>query len=111
MDWPTLPENPYIDNRAPGDARVCGTRVQLEIVVEEFNNGREPEDIAGNYPTLSLEAVYGTITYYLAHRDLIDRYVALVTERDEALEREHDRQPDPPVVARIKALRAAKHQA
>ena len=111
MNWPELPPCPYLDFSVPGNVRVKGTRVQLEIVVDDYLEGREADEIARDYPSLSLEAVYGVLAYYHGHRQIVDRYLARIAERDEALEREHDRQPDPPVVARIKALRTAKYPA
>ena len=37
--------------------------------------GQSAEAIAQAFPVLNLEQVYGAITYYLAHRDDIDRYL------------------------------------
>ena len=55
---------------------IAETRVSLDSVVHAFLNGESPESIAQNFPLLSLEQVYGGITFYLANRDLIDDYLA-----------------------------------
>ena len=39
------------------------------------SSGQSAEAIAQAFPVLNLELVYGAITYYLAHRDDIDRYL------------------------------------
>ena len=59
-----------------GAYRVAGSRVSLDSVVYEFLNGASPESISENFPTLTLEQVYGAITYYLAHQEEIDHYLA-----------------------------------
>lgn len=54
---------------------VAGTRVSLDSIVYGFLSGQSAEAIAQASPVLSLEQVYGAITYYLAHRDEIDQYL------------------------------------
>jgi hypothetical protein len=44
-------------------------------VVYEFQNGASPECIQKSYAALTLEQVYGAITYYLANQDAIDQYL------------------------------------
>ncbi|MBI3894014.1 MAG: DUF433 domain-containing protein [Candidatus Wallbacteria bacterium] len=111
MDYPVLPPNPYIEIRAPDDVRIAGTRMPLETVVEEFQNGCEADDIAREFPGLSLESVYGVIAYYLGHRESVERYVALTRQRDLEQEKAHDQLPEPSILARIRARRAAKQSA
>ena len=60
---------------------ISGTRVSLDSVVISFQQGLSPETIAREcFPTLTLEEVYGAITYYLGHRVEIDSYL----EKDDA---------------------------
>ena len=54
---------------------VTGSRVSLDSIVYAFLEGQTAESIARSFPTLSLEQVYGAITYYLAHRTEIDAYL------------------------------------
>src|SRR5919198_3418573 len=54
---------------------VTGTRVSLDSIVYAFLSGQSAEAIAQAFPVLNLEQVYGAITYYLAHRDDIDRHL------------------------------------
>ena len=55
-----------------GAYRITGSRVSLDSVVYDFLSGVSPETIADNYDTLTLEQVYGAITYYLANRTEVD---------------------------------------
>jgi len=56
--------------------RVAGTRISLDSIVIDFLNGISPEGIVDNFPGLTLEQVYGAITFYLANRSDIDLYIA-----------------------------------
>ncbi len=60
---------------ADGVIRVAETRVTLESVVDLFNTGASPEEIAQDFPVLQLDAVYAVITYYLRHRKEVDAYL------------------------------------
>lgn len=49
--------------------------VSLDSIVYDYLSGLSPESIADNFDTLSLEQVYGAITYYLSHKDEVDRHL------------------------------------
>ncbi len=55
--------------------RITGTRVSLDSIVYAWQEGQSAETIAQSFQVLTLEQVYGAITFYLAHRDEIDRYL------------------------------------
>jgi uncharacterized protein (DUF433 family) len=54
---------------------VAGTRVSFDSIVYAFLSGQSAEAIAQAFLVLSLEQVYRALTYYLAHRDKVDRYL------------------------------------
>jgi uncharacterized protein (DUF433 family) len=58
-----------------GPYRIAGSRVSLDSVVYDFLGGDSPETITDNYDTITLEQVYGAITYYLAHRAEVDAHL------------------------------------
>jgi hypothetical protein len=64
------------------------------LVVYAFLEGQSAEAIAQAFPVLSLEQVYGAITYYLAHREDVDEYLE-ARRRDFAHAREVARAADP----------------
>jgi uncharacterized protein (DUF433 family) len=69
----------YVDQRN-GGYYVAGTRVPLESVVYGSRLGESPEMIRQNFSALTLEQVYGAITYYLSNKSAVDAYLA-ETER------------------------------
>ena len=64
----------YVEQRDSG-YWISGTRVSLDSIVYRFLEGLPPEGITDCFPGVTLEQVYGAITYYLAHRAEIDRYL------------------------------------
>jgi uncharacterized protein (DUF433 family) len=68
-------ETAYVEQR-DGGYWIKGTRISLDSVIYEFNSGAAPESIRRSYPLLSLEEVYGAITFYLSHQHEIDDYLA-----------------------------------
>ncbi len=63
--------NEYVERRN-GGYYVAGTRVSLDSIVYSFKAGDSPETIRQNFASLTLEQVYGAITFYLAHEQEID---------------------------------------
>ncbi len=61
----------YIEQR-DGGFYIKETRVPLDSIVHEFRNGASPESIRQAFSTLTLEQVYGAITFYLGHQDEVD---------------------------------------
>jgi uncharacterized protein (DUF433 family) len=91
--------------------RIAGTRVGIETVVRDYEEGASPEEIVLRYPTLSLEQVHATITYYLAHQREIQSYVARVRGRQQEDWQRQQRRPSAFVRAlrrRLKAQRQAR---
>ena len=58
-----------------GGYYVAGTRISLDSVVAYFNNGESAETIWQNFPSLTLDQVYGAIAFYLSHRDEVDQNI------------------------------------
>ncbi len=73
--------------------RIAGTRVGIETVLRDYIEGASPEEIVLRYPTLSLEQVHATITYYLANRESIPAYLERVRQRQEEAWQEQQRHP------------------
>jgi len=59
-----------------GVVRVGNSRVSLDLVVEQYNNGVAPEDLVRAYDTLTLLDVHAVIAYYLGHRAHVHDYLA-----------------------------------
>ena len=98
----------FFDFISPETIRIKGTRVGLEVVLDEYLYwGYSPEEIASRYFALDLKKVYTTITYYLHNTEKIDAYLKANHARAEAEWREQRRNPHPGVkrILEIKAQR------
>src|SRR5215510_2288305 len=71
----TIMERSYVEQR-DGGYWVRGTRISLDSIVYAFKRGAAPESIQRAFPLLTLEEIYGAITFYLAHVQEIDTYLA-----------------------------------
>ena len=93
----------YVTTDKYGVMRVGQTRVMLDSVLASFHEGCSAETIAQQYPSLSLEEVYGAIAFSLGHSDIVDAYLA----RQDAVwrrERQAAEKSASPVVARLRAI-------
>lgn len=73
-----------------GAVRVAGTRVTLDTLVYAFNDGASAEEIARQYPSLSLADVFATLGYYLRQRDEVQAYLRQREEAAEEVRRENE---------------------
>ncbi|MCP9496148.1 MAG: DUF433 domain-containing protein [Pyrinomonadaceae bacterium MAG19_C2-C3] len=55
---------------------IVESRVSLDSVVYAFRRGASAESINHSFPSLTLEQIYGAITFYLANQECIDAYLA-----------------------------------
>ena len=67
-------DNPYIEQR-DGGYYLAGTRVSLDSIVCSFNEGRSPEAIQEDFPSLKRAHIYGAIAFYLDHQAEIRHYL------------------------------------
>jgi uncharacterized protein (DUF433 family) len=90
-----------------GDSyRISGTRVSLDSVVYDYLGGLSPESIADNFDTLSLEQVYGAITFYLSHRNEVDKHLTSNREKFDAL-RQKARKSHPLLYRKLEEMQEA----
>ena len=64
----------YVEQR-DGGYWIAGKRISLASVVYAFKRGASPESILRSFPLLTLEEIYGAITYYLSNQERIDTYL------------------------------------
>lgn len=92
--------------------RIKGHRIGIEDVLDPFNAGVPPDVIHQKYyPSLRLEEIYATITYYLHNQEKIDAYLRRGEEVADAYYQEHLQKEPSPVIKRMRALRAQKLEA
>jgi uncharacterized protein (DUF433 family) len=68
-----------------GAVRVGKSRVSLDLVVEQYENGMTPEDLVRAYDALDLSDVHTVIAYYLRHREEVRLYLKRRKEEAKAL--------------------------
>ncbi len=85
---PLDPERPPLREVEGGAVRIGKTRVSLDVVVEEYEDGMSPEDIVHAYDSLALPDVYGAIAYFLRHRAEVEAYMKRRAEEAAALRAE-----------------------
>ncbi len=68
-----------------GAVRIGGSRITLDLIVEQYENGMSPEDMVRAYDALVLGDVYAGIAYYLRHREEVQAYLKRRQEEAEAL--------------------------
>jgi uncharacterized protein (DUF433 family) len=100
----------YFDFLAPNDIRVKGTRVGIETILTDYLElGLFAEQIAARYPTLSVEQVYATLTYYWRNRTVVDTYLRTIDREIEGQRREQDLHPSQ-AVQRLRELARRRDQ-
>ncbi|MDX2180724.1 MAG: hypothetical protein SFV18_14095 [Bryobacteraceae bacterium] len=79
----------YLEQRN-GGYYFIGSRISLAAIYYPFfRDGAAPETIQSDFSGfLTLEQVYGAITFMLANRDEVERYIAEQSRFDEEMERE-----------------------
>jgi uncharacterized protein (DUF433 family) len=100
----------YFEFVSPDDIRIKGHRIGIDDVLYYYLEGYTPEEIAAQLPTLNLEEIHATITYYLHNRAEVDAYLARLAAWREQRYREWAANP-PPVVRRLRALKEKREKA
>ena len=97
----------YIEQRE-GGYFIKGSRVSLDSVVYAFLRGESPEGIAESFPALGLEQIFGALAFYMANREIVDRYLCEGRQEFEAL-RQRARQNNPALYAKLTEARKLAH--
>ncbi len=99
----------YFDFLSPDDIRLKGHRVGIDDVLEYYLEGYNPEEILANLPTLNLEQIHATITYYLHNQAKMDAYLARLAAWREDRYREWTANPSP-AAQRIQTLKTQRQK-
>jgi uncharacterized protein (DUF433 family) len=60
---------------ADGTIRMTGTRITLDVIVNQFKLGATAEQRFDSFPAASLKDIYGTLYYYLEHTEAVEAYM------------------------------------
>ncbi|VEP16919.1 conserved hypothetical protein [Hyella patelloides LEGE 07179] len=91
----------YFEFLSEDDIRLKGHRIGIENVIDYYLEGYTPEEILNELPSLNLEKVYATITYYLHNRSEIDSYLLRLAKNKTEKYQEFLENPSP-LVQRLK---------
>jgi len=94
-----------------GTVRVGKTRVSIDLVVAQYENGMTPEEMVRAYDTLELADVHAVIAYYLRHRDEVRAYLKRRAEEAEALRGKIEAERPRVSRAELLARRSAREKA
>jgi uncharacterized protein (DUF433 family) len=75
MSLTIAPQPVPLTENENGDICVTGTRIGLEHIVEDYNDGASAEEITLRYSILKLVDVYSVIGYYLNNKEKVDAYI------------------------------------
>lgn len=72
-----------------GRLRIEGTRITVNQIVILYKQGYTPEEIADQYPQLTLAQIYAALAYYHANKAEIESDLATEKYEAEKAEREY----------------------
>jgi uncharacterized protein (DUF433 family) len=99
----------YFDFLDPDDIRIKGHRIGIDNVIDYYLQGYSPEQILQELPSLNLEKIYASLTYYLHNRAEMDAYMLRLAKWREQRYQESLANPSP-LALRLRALKAQREQ-
>jgi uncharacterized protein (DUF433 family) len=99
----------YFEFLDPDDIRIKGHRIGIDNVIEYYLQGYSPEQILEELPSLNLEKIYATITYYLHNRVEMDAYMLRLAKWREQRYQEWLANPSP-LAKRLRAFKEQREQ-
>ena len=101
----------YLDFLSPDDIRIKGTRIGIETTLYDYiHRSESAEHIAARYPSVTVEQVYATITYYYHNREAVTAYLEHWLEHGRRMRADQNLNP-PPVILKVRALAAQRRLA
>ena len=99
----------YFDFLSTDDIRIKGHRIGIDDVLAYYLEGFSAEEIGARFPSLTLEEVHATITYYLHNRAEIDALLRRLADWRE--QRYQIASADPsPLARRLRELKAQRRE-
>ena len=80
--------------RRDGSFYLIGSRMPLAHIVREFQRGESPEAVRSHYLALSLEQVYGAITFYLGSQEDVEGDIVEREREEDAFTASHSTIPE-----------------
>jgi uncharacterized protein (DUF433 family) len=99
----------YFDFLGSDDIRIKGHRIGIDDILSFYLEGFSAEEIGARFPSLTLEEIHATITYYLHNRAEVD--ASLMRLADWRAQRYQTALAHPSVLAqRLRELKAQRQE-
>ncbi len=98
----------YLEFLDQDDIRIKGHRIGIDDVIDYYLKGYSPEQILAELPSLNLEKIHASITYYLHNRAEMDAYMLRLATWREQRYQEWLTAKSSPVVQRLRNLKAQR---
>jgi len=75
---PTIVNHPYITSRkdiGQGRPIIAGTRTRVSNIIAYYKLGFSPEELAREFPHLTLSQIHDALSYYYEHQEEIDKEI------------------------------------
>lgn len=99
----------YFEFFDPDDIRIKGHRIGIDDVIKYYLDGYSPDQILEELPSLNLEKIYATLTYYLQNRRQMDAYMLRLAKWREERYQEWLANLSP-LALRLRAIKAQREQ-
>ena len=99
----------YFDFLDPLDIRIRGHRIGIDDVLYYYLEGHTLSEIAERFPTLNMEKICATLTYYYRNQTEMDDYLTMLAAWREQRYQEWAANPDP-LILRLRAERERRQQ-
>jgi uncharacterized protein (DUF433 family) len=99
----------YFEFLDPDDIRIKGHRIGIDDVIKYYLSGYSPEQILEELPSLNLEKIYASLTYYLHNRREMDAYMLRLAKWREERYQESLANLSP-LALRLRAIKAQREQ-
>jgi uncharacterized protein (DUF433 family) len=97
----------YFEFEEPEIISIKGHRLGIEHVLEQYLAGYSAEQIAQEFPGLTLEQIHATIAYYLHNQANVNSYIEQSRPRAEHAYQEWAAHPSP-LVERLQRLKQTR---
>jgi len=70
--------HPYVSSRTDvggGRPIIAGTRTSVSTIIAYYKLGLSPEELAREFPHLTLSQIHDSLSYYYEHQQAIDREI------------------------------------
>ena len=100
----------YFEIFEPDDIRIKGHRIGIEDVIKYHLAGYTSQQILEHLPTLNLEKIYATLTYYYQNKPQIDAYIQRLNNWQEEQYQQWLNTEPSPLIQRLRQLKAEWQQ-